>query len=247
MTTWMHYRVSTGTGKSRLALLTRAALLMGLGLTMLLTACSAIAPDAPAQNPSPTSEVVATATPRPRPTASPTQPPATLEPSPTATPPLSWTVMQALRDSFNCLTNNLNFSPGTRLTDFCPGYWGNTTPITHNFDAVLIRTKLEPALTPLDNLRWRLDEVTDVVKDEAHSTRTNPVYRLTLSSTLSGDVTLTCPSGTPAPVQTTVNIPISGQALIYVYDYQNEPRATMRIESWAIEGDPVVDYCAKLP
>jgi hypothetical protein len=47
MTTWMHYRVSTGTGKSRLALLTRAALLMGLGLTMLLTACSAIAPDAP--------------------------------------------------------------------------------------------------------------------------------------------------------------------------------------------------------
>jgi len=181
-------------------------------------------------------------------TDAPTVAPATVTPSPsaTATLPVSPAVIQGLKDAFNCLTNNLNYAPSRHLTEFCPGYWGRTSANMQTLDGTLLRKSLEPSLYPLRDLRWRLTGITDIKKDEGHSTNANPIYTATLSTTLSGDATLACPSGTPAPFETTVSIPINGEALISVFNYLNGPVESVQILSWAIEGNPLEDYCAGL-
>jgi hypothetical protein len=170
----------------------------------------------------------------------------TPSPSATATLPIAPAVIQGLKDAFNCLTNNINYAPNMRLDHFCPAYWGDTSANLQNMDGTLLRKSLEPNLSPLRNLRWRLTGITDVKKDEVHSTKVNPIYTANLSTVLSGDVTLACPSGTPAPFETTVNIPVSGQARISISNYLNEPVESVQIESWAVQGNPLEDYCATL-
>jgi hypothetical protein len=115
----------------------------------------------------------------------------------------------------------------------------------YKVDGTLVRKSLEPYLTPLSNLHWNFTSLTDVKKDE-RSTNTNQIYTGLLSTTLTGDVTLKCPSGTPVPFQTSVNIPINGEVQISVYNYPNQARETLHIESWTIQGKPLEDYCSRL-
>jgi len=154
--------------------------------------------------------------------------------------------MQALKDAFNCLTNNLNYAPSIDLTQFCPGYWAGTTSNMYTLDGVVIGKQLAPYLTPLSNLRWKFDSLTDMQKDEKLSTTVNPIYTGTLSTILTGSVNLKCPSGTPAPFDTSVSIPIKGKARISVYNYLNQAQETIQIESWTIQGNPLQDYCSTL-
>jgi hypothetical protein len=234
--------------RARFAVLAGTFLLIGAGLSGTLSACAPTNPHALTQTADLAAKSSATETATPLPTDSPTEIPATITPSPslTATPPFSPAVTQALRDAFNCITNNLSFAPGTKLTDFCPGYWSSSWSNTHDLDGVLIRSSLEPYMSPLSNLRWRFNGLSDIQKDEVYSTKVNQIYTGTLSTTLSGDVNLACPSGTPAPFQTSVSIPINGEVRISVYNYLGQPRETVRIESWKIDGNPLQDYCATL-
>jgi hypothetical protein len=155
--------------------------------------------------------------------------------------------MQGLKDAFNCLTNNLVYAPNINLTMFCPGYWTGSSANMNTLDGNVIRKQLVPYLSPLEGLRWRFGSLSEVQKDERLSTKVNPVYTATLSTILAGDVTLTCPSGTPAPFQTTVSIPIKGTVRFSVYDYPNQAQEYIQIESWTIQGNPLEDYCAGLP
>jgi len=233
--------------KTRTAILSSHLLLIGTGLLIMLTACAPATPAVVNQTDEPNvlADVAQSATPAP--TSSPTESPATATVAPSPTPlPLSPVVMQALRDAFNCLTNNLAFAPNIALTHFCPGYWNSTATNMYKLDGVMIRNELEPYLSPLSNLRWRFTSLTDVQKDERLSTSVNQVYTATLSTTLTGEVNLKCPSGTPAPFRTTVSIPISGEARISVYNYLNQAQETIQIESWNIQGDPLKDYCSTL-
>jgi hypothetical protein len=169
----------------------------------------------------------------------------TASPSLTATPPLSPVEIQGLKDAFICLTNNLEYASNIKLTDFCPGYWSSSTTNINKVDGTLVRKSLEPYLTPLSNLHWNFTGLTDVKKDE-RSTNTNQIYTGLLSTTLTGDVTLKCPSGTPAPFQTSVNIPVNGEVRISVYNYPNQAHETLHIDSWTIQGKPLEDYCSTL-
>jgi len=225
-----------------------ACILLGVGLSGVLAACSPASPTAKPGTAALTGPTQAadTATPAPQPTATDVPATSTRSPSPTATPPLSPVVIQALKDAFNCLTNNMVHAAYLPLTRFCPGYWDSTPANMYQLDGVTLREKLEPYLSPLDNLRWRFASITDVQKDEALSTSVNPVYTAKLSAILTGDVTLKCPSGTPAPYQTTVAIPLTGEARLSVLNYKNQAQETIQIESWKIQGDPLKDYCATL-
>jgi hypothetical protein len=169
----------------------------------------------------------------------------TASPALTATPPLPYAEMQALKDAFYCLTNNLKYAPNIKLTDFCPGYWSSSLSNISKVDSALIRKSLEPYLSPLDSLNWKFTSLTDLKKDE-RSTSTNQIYTATLSTVLTGDVKLSCPSGSPEPFQTLVNIPINGEVRISVYNYPNQARETLHIESWTIQGKPLEDYCSTL-
>lgn len=227
----------------------RGLFLIAIVLLVALAACSPGQPAALTQTAAADGTTSTPAEATPAPTASPTEVPATVtaSPSPTAVPPLSPGVLQALKDAFYCLTNNINYAPLIKLTQYCPGYWAGSWSNMHTLDGILIRESLEPYLDPLDNLRWKFDGLTDVKKDERSSTKVNPIYTGMLSTTLTGDVTLTCPSGTPAPIQTSVSIPINGEARIAVYNYASEVQETIRIESWDIQGNPLEDYCSTLP
>jgi hypothetical protein len=226
----------------------RSLLLIALGLTVVLEGCSAAKPASPTPTSPPVVIPADTPTATPIPTALPTEaaPTSTASPSPTVTLPFSAVVAQALKDSFNCITNNMTYAPSISLTAFCPGYWDSTTSNMYTLDGVVVRKDLEPYLTPLSSLRWRLVSVTNVVKDESLSTTVNPIYTATLSTILTGDITLKCPTGTPAPFQTSVSIPINGQARISVINYLNQAQETIQIESWNIKTDPLKDYCATL-
>jgi len=222
---------------------------IGLGLVCALSACS---PKTPAVTPAPvtlatpveqfTSIPSSTATLVPE-TPTSTQ---TFAPSLTPTPPFSPVVLQALKDAFSCLGNNLTYAPNINLTNFCPGYWSSSSSNINSLDGFVIRKGLAPYLASMENIRWKLDGISEVQKDERLSTQLNPVYTATLSTVLSADATLKCPSGTPAPFQTKVSIPIKGTARIAVYDYANQAQEYIQIESWSIQGDPVRDYCATL-
>lgn len=222
---------------------------LGVGLLVLLAACSPKVPaatSAPATLPAPVEQ----ATPVPSPTTTPVpvtiSATPTLPPSPTPTPPYSAVVTQALKDAFSCLANNLTYAPNINLTNFCPGYWSSSSSNINSLDGFVIRKGLVPYLASMDNIRWKLDGVSDVQKDERLSSTLNPIYTATLSTILSADATLKCPSGTPAPFQTKVSIPIKGVARIAVYDYANQAQEYIRIESWSIQGNPLQDYCATL-
>jgi hypothetical protein len=232
--------------KNRLPILIFSAVVIGFSLSATLTGCS-LASLTPLAKTVELSEN-ATETPKPAQTASPTDVPATstVSPSPTATLPFSPVVMQAFKDAFNCITNNMVHAHNIPLSQFCPKYWDSTPAIMNKLDGVVIRQSLEPYLSPLDNLRWRFTSLTDVRKDEPLSSSVNQVYTAMLYSTLTGDVTLKCPSGSPAPFQTSVNIPINGEVRISVKNYTSQPQETIQIESWKIQGDPLKDYCTTL-
>lgn len=239
-------RFARGGEKTRIPILIRGLLLIGMGLSVGLAACSSVKPAAPTQTSAPVVIPVASDTATPAPTATQTTVPATITPSPTATLPFSTVVVQAFKDAFNCLTNNLTYAPSIDLTQFCPGYWAATTSNMYTLDGVVIGKQLEPYLTPLSSLRWKFDSLTEVQMDEQLSTTVNPIYTGTLSTILSGSVTLKCPSGTPAPFETSVSIPIKGKARISVYNYLNQAQETIQIMSWTIQGDPLQDYCSTL-
>jgi hypothetical protein len=234
--------------KTRSPLLILSAVVIGVSLSAILTGCSPASPTPLTKTVALSERGSVTETPEPAPSASPTDVPATstISPSPTATPPLSPVVMQALKDAFNCLTNNMVHAHNIPLTQFCPGYWDSTPANMYKLDGVVIRQSLEPHLSPLDNLRWNFTSLTDVRKDEPLSTSVNQVYTARLSSTLTGDVTLKCPSGSPAPFQAAVSIPINGEARISVKNYPDQPQETIQIESWKVQGDPLKDYCTTL-
>jgi hypothetical protein len=231
---------------NRIPILIFSAVIIGISLSAILSGCSPASPT-PLTKTVELSEVVsATETPELAPTASPTDVPATstVSPSPTTTLPFSPVVMQAFKDAFNCITNNMVHAHNIPLTQFCPKYWDSTPANMNKLDGVVIRQSLEPYLSPLDNLRWSFTSLTDVRKDEGISTSVNQVYTAMVSSTLTGDVTLKCPSGSPAPFQTTVKIPINGEARIAVKKYPSQPLETIQIESWKIQGDPLKDFCS---
>src|SRR5271157_2573028 len=230
--------------KDRNAILIRSLLLIGMGLASALAACSPVKPAAPTQTSAPVVIPVAADTPTPVPTATQTAVPATAAPSLTATPPLSSVAIHALKDAFNCLTNNLIYASNINLVNYCPGYWTSSTSNMYTLDGTVIRKQLVPNLSPLSNIRWKYTSLTDVQKDENLSTTVNTVYTALLSTTLSADVHLNCPSGTPAPFQTTASIPIKGVARISIYNYLNQAQETIQIESWTIQGNPLQDYCA---
>lgn len=232
--------------KTRITILLRGLLLIGMGLAVGLGACSPVKTAAPTQTSAPVVIPVASDTATPAPTATQTAVPATITPSPTATLPFSAVVMQAVKDAFSCLTNNMIYAPSIDLTQYCAGYWAGTLSNRYTLDGGLIEKQLEPYLTPLANLRWKYDSLTDVQKDVNLSTTVNPVYTGQLSTILTGNVSLNCPSGTPAPFQTTVKIPIKGEARISVYNYLNQAQETIQIESWTIQGNPLQDYCSTL-
>jgi hypothetical protein len=232
--------------KTHRSILIRGLLLIGIGLSAGLGACSAVKPAAPTQTSAPVVLPVASDTATPAPTSTQTAVPATITPSPTATLPLSAVAVQALKDAFNCLTFNINYAPSINLTQYCSGYWDNTSSNMYTLDGAVIEKQLEPYLTPLANLRWRFDSLSSVQKDERLSTTVNPIYTGLLSTVLTGNINLNCPSGTPAPLQTTVNIPIKGEARISVYNYLNQAQETIQIESWTIQGNPLQDYCTTL-
>jgi hypothetical protein len=234
--------------KARISILIRRTFLFGIGLSFLLTACSPAGQSVLTRTAAIADMNDITETPSPAPIASPTDSPATITTSPSVTPapPLSPVVMQALKDAFNCLSNNMVYAPNIPLTQFCPGYWGRTSSNRNTLDGVLIRKQLEPYLSPLSGLRWRFTSLTDVQKDERLSTTVNQVYTARLSTTLTGDVNLECPSSARAPSQTSVSIPVNGEARISVYNYRNQAQETIQIESWTIEGNPLEDYCSTL-
>lgn len=234
--------------KARSAILIRSLLLIGISLASTLAACSPAKPAAPTQTSEPFVLPTAMDTATPLPTATQTSIPATstLSPSLTATLPLSAVAMQGLKDAFNCLTSNLIYMSNINLTNFCPGYWTSTNSNMYNLDGVVIRKELVPNLSPLSNIRWKFDSLTDVQKDDRLSTTVNSIYTATLSTILSANANLKCPSGTPAPFQTSVSIPIKGVARISVYNYLNQAQETIQIESWTIQGDPLKDYCTTL-
>jgi hypothetical protein len=235
--------------KARIAIMACSLLLIGISLSGLLAACSPANPAAQTRTAAFVGMTDATQPAAPVPTAWQTELPATITASPslTATPPLSPFVMQTLKDAFYCLTNNLTYAPNIRLTQFCPGYWSGSSSNVYKLDGTLVRKSLEPFLTPLGNLHWKFTSLTDVKKDERFSTNTNQIYTGVLSTTLTGEVNLECPSGTPLPFQTSVSIPINGEVRISVFDYPDQPHETVQIESWTIQGDPLEDYCAALP
>jgi hypothetical protein len=233
--------------KVRRAILVRGLLLIGLGLAGALGACSPVEPASPTQIAVPLGSPVAADSATPLATVAQTYVPATLTPALTATPPLSAVAMQGLKDAFNCLANNLTYAPNVNLTQFCPGYWTGSSANINTLDGIVIRKQLVPYLIEPGNIRWKLESLSDVRKDERLSTTVNPVYTGTLSTILSADVTLKCPSGTPAPFQTSVRIPVKGVARISVYDYVNQAQEYIQIESWTIQGDPLQEYCAALP
>ena len=233
--------------KTSRMILIRGLLLIGISLSSVLTACSTAKPAAMTQTPAPVGIPTAADTPTPVPAATSTPvPPATVAPSLTATLPFSAVVLQALKDAFNCLTNNLIYASNITLTNYCPGYWAGSTSNIYTLDGVVIRKELVPNLTPLSNIRWKFNSLTDVQKDEQLSTTVNVIYTATLSTILTADANLKCPSGTPAPFQSSVTIPIKGVARIAVYNYLNQAQETIQIESWTIQGNPLQDYCAAL-
>jgi hypothetical protein len=227
-------------------ILIRGLLMIGISLSSALGACSPVKPAASTQTSAPVGIPAAADTPTVVPAATSTSVPATVAPSLTATLPLSAVVQQALKDAFNCLTNNLIYASNITLTNYCPGYWAGSTSNIYTLDGVVIRKELVPNLSPLSNIRWKFSSLTDVQKDERLSTTVNMVYTATLSTTLTADANLKCPSGTPAPFQSSVIIPIKGVARISVYNYLNQAQETIQIESWTIKGNPLEDYCTAL-
>ena len=236
----------SGEKKVRSMILVRDLLMIGISLLCLLSACTPASSASPTQTSAPFGSPAARGTVTPLPFANPTSVPSTFIPSPVAAQPLSAVAMQALTDAFNCLTNNLTYAPYINLTHYCPGYWDITSANITSLDGFTIREQLEADLNPMTDIRWKFDSLTEVQKDERLSTPLNSIYTGMLSTTLTANVTLSCPSGTPAPFQTMVTIPIQGVARIAVYDYLGQAQETIQIESWTIQGNPLQVYCATL-
>jgi len=241
MNPFNHHPASPG-GKS---LPIRGLAYLGLALVVALAACApkATATSAPITLPTQieqaTQAPIATATAVP---ATATEAP-TEAPSLTATPPFNPVVMQALKDSFNCLANYLTYTPNVNVVNFCPGYWTASLSNMAGLNDQLIHRGILTYLTSMDTIRWRLDSVTDVVQDQRLSTALNPVYTARLSTTLLASATLNCPPG-PAKTQAAVSIPITGTARFSIYNYANQAQEYIQIDSWTVDGNPLQDYCA---
>jgi hypothetical protein len=204
----------------------------------------------PTNTPSPTATFIpATPTPSATSTITPTIVIPSLTPSftltLTPTPELSIFALRDLRNAFTCLTSYLTSKSTLHLVQYCPTNWDGTDMNTVDFEGYVINVKLLPFLSPFSNLQWSFGSLTNVQLDTITSSSINQVYTVTLSSDLAADGTLTCPSGTPAPFQTSVQIPITGVARISTY-YPDTPQEITKIESWTIRDNPIQTLCNTL-
>ena len=196
----------------------------------------------------PTPTPAATATSTVQPTFTPTgtlpfTPTFTLTPS--ATPELPAFALRDLRNAFSCLTNYINVQSSLHLVQSCPANWDGTDMNTIDFEGYVVDIKLLPFLAPYTNLQWTFVGLTDVQPDADTSSSINAVYTVTLSTTLTANATLSCPSGTPAPFQTPVTLPVRGVARIATY-YPGTPQEVTKIESWTIRDNPIQSLCNTL-
>jgi hypothetical protein len=195
-----------------------------------------------------TSTPTPTATPTITPTFSPSFTPSltsTFTPTPTATAELPVFALRDLRNAFVCLTGYINAQSTLHLVQFCPTNWDGTDMNTVDFEGYVVNVKLLPFLAPYSNLQWSFDSLADVQLDAVTSSSINRVYTVTLSTVLTADATLSCPSGIPAPFPTSVHIPVSGVARIATY-YPDTPQEVTKIESWTIRDNPIQALCNTL-
>jgi hypothetical protein len=169
----------------------------------------------------------------------------TRTPTPTPTPELPTFALRDLRNAFTCLTGYLNAQSTLHLVQFCPANWDGTDMNTVDFEGYVVNVKLLPFLAPFTDLQWSFDGLTNVQLDTVTSSSINRVYTVTLSSVLTADAILACPSGSPAPFQTSVRIPVQGVARIATY-YPDTPQEVTKIESWTIRDNPIQTLCNTL-
>jgi len=201
-------------------------------------------PTATPITPTPTPSVTPTITPTFTITYTPSLTP-TDTPTLTPTPELPAFALRDLRNAFSCLTGYINAQSTLHLVQYCPVNWDGTDMNTVDFEDYVVNVKLLPFLAPFSNFQWSFDSLTNIQFDTVTSSSINRVYTVTLSSVLTADANLSCPSGTPAPFQTSVRLPVSGVARIATY-YPDTPQEVTKIESWTVRENPIQTLCNTL-